>query len=371
MELRKQAKGMWLTRDGKDCSDLPGFNWQETGFHMQQTIADLIRGVDDDNDEGYLPETSAVVERVLHEDPFHDEDVDPDMMKMRSTNVLQHLGPFWTKTGGAQADTVLETISGPVIQSGKEKTVKPWIQISGKTVTRWILILASCFLLFVIMRYVVFDVRSVSVVGNKTIETSRILQMAGIRRGDNFLTIQEKQVEANINSLHYLQYEAMERRGTHDIILHIRERERASYILHCGIIFILDSRGMVLDECAQEDVVPDYPEVKGLDIKRCVVGREIILNNPEQLSIFRQFELELKVMSLSDLVREIYLSDTSNIYLGTSNGYSVRMGNAEQIHGKLRVLTMVLEKLKENEQPVGTIDVSDPYNPTFIPTSSL
>jgi hypothetical protein len=47
------------------------------------------------------------------------------------------------------------------------------------------------------------------------------------------------------------------------------------------------------------------------------------------------------------------------------------MGGSERIHAKLRSLQLVLEKLVNEGYPEGTIDVSTPDVPTYIPSSSM
>lgn len=81
--------------------------------------------------------------------------------------------------------------------------------------------------------------------------------------------------------------------------------------------------------------------------------------------------MELKAMGMEKDISVLYLTDPESIYLGTTSGFSVRMGGSERIHAKLRSLQLVLEKLVNEGYPEGTIDVSTPDVPTYIPSSSM
>ena len=362
MALVKQAAGMWLTADGTDCSKLPAFDWQAGGFHMQDTIAEHVRGVDDGNDPGYFPECVAAVDRFIHA-PLADGAVDPSMASIRSDALVQHVGLFWEGSEHAANHDTAE----------KLRKENKWIRTNGKQILSCLALIAAAVALVLFVRYGILNIQDIRVEGNGSFSENKIIRASGIKRGDNTLLINEKLAEDRINQLYAVKFEAIERDNPHQVTIHVREREKVMFIRHFGVIYILDPSGMVLrsyEESAQETVMPDYPQVKGLDIRHCSVGQKIILNNEEQMSIYKQFALELKTMNLSGLVREIYLTDTANIYLGTDEGFSVRMGSAKRMHAKLRSLTLVLEQIRERKLPVGTIDVSDPGSPSYIPTTT-
>ena len=117
--------------------------------------------------------------------------------------------------------------------------------------------------------------------------------------------------------------------------------------------------------------MPDLLQVEGLDIKNCSIGRKITLNDDRQMPIYKEFVMELKAMGMEKDISVLYLTDPESIYLGTTSGFSVRMGGSERIHAKLRSLQLVLEKLVNEGYPEGTIDVSTPDVPTYIPSSSM
>ena len=371
MEYGKQPQGMWDAADGTDCSMLPHFDWQKNGFRMQTTLIDQVRGVDAENDNGYAPESDSRVRQYMNA-PFSDGAVDPTMMRERSDNLIGHTGGFWEGSRSPESENTQAQ------ESGTEK--KKRLRLSNKAMRRITIGTGIAAALVLFMRFFVFNVGQINVLGLD--ETSRgmrneIVAMSGVHRGDNILTLDDKTIENRINQMRYVQVEAIEKQMTHTVNLHVRIRQQSMYLWHCGIIYILDNRGMVLEKYdvyqknPENMVTPDYPQVLGLDINYCEEGSTLRLNNDTQLSVYMNFARELTVMKMTDMVREIYLNDVNSIYLGTANGFSVRMGDSSRIHAKLRALQLVMEYLEREGQPVGTIDISNPESPTYIPTASL
>ena len=377
MDQGKQAEGMWKTLDGKDVSaeSLPQFDWQKDGFHMQQTIVDVVRGIDDGNDPGYVPEAESRLNRWVNRD-FDDDGVDPSMVSERSDNLNDRIGEFW-QNGRDEHPQKHQNVQRGTKASGAREHGIPW-----KTIRRICAGFAVAFAFLCLMRFVVFDIDEVRVEGNSTVSTDEILRLSGIRTGMNILTLDENAITRKIDSNRYLKLEAIEKKTNHLVILHVRESQESSFIRYCGILYTLDVRGMVLNEWIpqngafldgqdEEREVPDLLQVEGLDIKNCYVGRKIILNDERQMPIYKEFVMELKAMSMENRVKILYLTDPDSIYLGTESGFSVRMGNSERLHAKLRSLQLVLDKLEQESYPEGTIDVSTPEVPTYIPSSSL
>ena len=71
-----------------------------------------------------------------------------------------------------------------------------------------------------------------------------------------------------------------------------------------------------------------------------------------------------------DQILELDLSDMDNLFLVSTDGYSVRLGNSENLHAKLRAMLMTLDWLRQEGYGAGTVDVSVPVNPTYIPESA-
>ena len=64
---------------------------------------------------------------------------------------------------------------------------------------------------------------------------------------------------------------------------------------------------------------------------------------------------------------ELDMSDMDSIFLTTSDDYIVRLGDSTDMHAKLRAMILTIEYLRANGHGEGTVDVSVPVYPSYIP----
>ena len=68
-----------------------------------------------------------------------------------------------------------------------------------------------------------------------------------------------------------------------------------------------------------------------------------------------------------DLLRELDMSSMDSIYLTTRDDFFVRLGSEDDLHAKLRAFLITREKVLQMGYAKGTIDVTDPGRPTYLP----
>jgi len=118
---------------------------------------------------------------------------------------------------------------------------------------------------------------------------------------------------------------------------------------------------------------PDYRpkglvEVKGLEVRsNTIVGQEIVLGNEKQQEILSSLFLHMKVLDCTGEIKEADISNTDSILLETRDGYTVSLGDVEELHAKLRSMLLVRDELRRMEKIGGTINVSKPETPIYAP----
>ena len=75
----------------------------------------------------------------------------------------------------------------------------------------------------------------------------------------------------------------------------------------------------------------------------------------------------MKVLGCTDRIKEADMTDPDSILLETRDGYTVSLGNAENLHAKLRSMLLVQEELQNRQMTGGTINVSNPESPIYNP----
>ena len=291
-------------------------------------------------------------------DPFDEPGDAPELRQARSDNLYDRDRTFWHNVGDLQA-------------APEQTPQKPTPRQDGHAL-RWIILIVAVVLAagFLVCG-TVFRVRSITVEGNRTISAEEVIRLSGITEGMNTLALDQEAVERGVESNRYLSFVCVDVKLPDKLVIQVRERTPAAVIKYCGILYTADNRGMILEESLDTDMAhPGLVAVEGMDIRVCEVGRQLVLNKTVQMEVYATALLELKVMSAMDQILELDLSDMDNLFLVSTDGYSVRLGNADNLHAKLRAMLMTLDWLRQEGYGAGTVDVSVPVNPTYIPESA-
>lgn len=274
-------------------------------------------------------------------DPVQDG-VDPNLAKVRSDRVVDRKGKFW----------------------------KPPEEANHSKAKQLLLVLAVSILVLAAIYGVVFRARNCYVEGNSRFTDEEVLTLAGITPGAHVHSIETGLVEGAINNNRYLVFRSLEIIYPDTVILTVRERQPMAVLNYCGINYTIDRAGMVLEESNDVVNTSDLIEISGIDVRGqngCTVGRRLSLKNNRQLTVISDILLELKVLSVYEAVVHIKVSDMNSIKIETKEGYTVNIGDSSDLHRKLKSMTYVRQKLIEMNQRSGTMDVTNPEVPTFIP----
>ena len=307
----------------------------------------------------------------VNSNPFDEPEDAPELKAIRSENVNEHIGDFWNSPVRGPQDTGSyrqNTQAGAAVKPVRTKT-----KVTGRKNSHplRVLLLIAVFVTAVILvlRFAVFSVKEIRVIGNKSIPAAEIIRVSGIHLGDSIFTLNEKKVEEHITSDYRLLFVYMDREMPGTVTLSVAEREPRCWLTYCGIMYVMDKNRMVLYESENPDERPiDLVEVKGLEVRsNTMVGQYVNLGNEQQKSIFRELFQEMKVLSCIDKIADADISNINSILLATRYGFTVALGDANNIHAKLRSMLLVQDKLVELGYSAGTINVTNPEKPMFIP----
>ena len=124
----------------------------------------------------------------------------------------------------------------------------------------------------------------------------------------------------------------------------------------------------MLEDSNDIDALPDLPLVQGFQEGDVVVGRKIASDTSEKLITYTALMEELQTQEYLTLISVLNISDVDNIFLVTTDGYTVQLGNRNDIRAKVGAMRAVVDKLKELGNEGGTINISDdPVHPTYMP----
>ena len=306
----------------------------------------------------------------VNTNPFDEPEDAPELKASRSENVNEHIGDFWNAPGQTNQNTApfqqqnTGTGTRPRIPEKKTKTT-----VRPRMIRTAVLVVLFLTAVILVLRFAVYSVKEIRVVGNSIIPAEEIIRVSGIHRGDSIIMLDEKNVEKRIQSDYRLSFRYMARELPSTVIISVREREPCCWLTYCGILYVMDKNRMVLYESEDPNNRPsELVEIKGLEVRsNTLVGQYVALGNETQQSIFTELFLEMKVLGCTDKIAEADISNTSSILLTTRDGFTVSMGDRKNIHAKLRSLLAVQDELKNMGYTSGTINVSNLETPIFTP----
>ncbi len=314
------------------------------------------------------------------ESPFEEPEQAPELRAKRSENLYSRSEPFWDRVietpdanGHFKRDPnywnhpdVMDT--DRLLRVDNDTALQKLGKYLGSAAVKKVLGITAVILVIAVVLYsAMFRVRAIHVSGQTTIPEKEVIRLSGLKVGQSSMTINDEAVMRKIESNRYLRCTLVDVQWN-SVTIHVKERVPAVYINHNGMIITLDNRGFVLEETLASSAGYEHlVKVSGLNVRRCALGQQIALHSQSQLETYTQILVELKAMKGIDLLRELDMSSMDSIYLTTRDDFYVRLGNEEDIHAKLRAFMITRERVLQMGYSKGTIDVTNPGRPTYLP----
>ncbi|MBQ8537610.1 MAG: FtsQ-type POTRA domain-containing protein [Clostridia bacterium] len=255
----------------------------------------------------------------------------------------------------------------PPQAAGKPQVNPPPPPRKGRGLKTILGLMALLVVVGVILQSTLFRVRSINVYGNVNLSAEEIVVQSGLAQGQNIFAINKEQVEERINANRYLKYQSLRRDYPDTVTLVVYERVPCATLQSLGIQYTLDKTGMVLEQTEQLTPMEGLVVLTGVQVEQATVGRSLILKSEQQLTACQGVLYELETQGMLREISELNVSDLDNLYLVSLDGFSIRLGAYEQIRAKLISFSAVHDELLRQGYTGGTIDVSAPIYPTYIP----
>ncbi len=232
---------------------------------------------------------------------------------------------------------------------------------------RLLFLLVCAAVALVVLQGTVFRLQSVYVVGNKTKTAQHIAQLSGLAKGLNIFSISEEDVRKKLSADHTLEFLGMQKEYPGTIYLYVSERAPVAAFQWLGILYTLDTQGLVMDESNTLNIPEGVPLVTGFQITNIRVGRPLEVKTKAQLNAYIAFIAELSLQLYTDQISELNLSNSDNLYLVTVDGITVRLGDSQHARAKIGALRTDLAYLRQLGKTSGMLDVSIPQDAKYTP----
>ncbi len=208
---------------------------------------------------------------------------------------------------------------------------------------------------------------SVLINGKAHYTAEDIVELAGLQGGVSYFAVNDQWLEKRIEKKYDLDYVGMVKTFPQKLEVTVIERQARANVQVMGVTYFLDENGMVLETSAM-GLNPDLPIVTGLQSRSVMEGKFLVSGNEDQMEAYQAIMQELLAQGYLGKIAELKVSDPESLYLLTRDGYTVHLGNSEELRAKIGTVRAVEMKLMEMGERDGVIDASVPAVATYTPS---
>ena len=243
---------------------------------------------------------------------------------------------------------------------------------AAQTINAAIIVVCVLSILIVLACAKVFSVRDIMVVGNRALLQEEVITQSGVLIGDNVLGITGAMLEDRLEKNRYIEYVGHEfdYRGT--LTIRIHERLGMAVVNVLGLYYVMDEAGMVL-ECVGSTYPMHVagPHISGLvmDVNsRMTIGEMVPVQDKRQIEEMGFVLAALDETNMLSRASELSVKNLDNLYLMTSDGAKIELGDSSSLVKKLLIAREVLSIRESAGDLKGAkIDVSGGKNAHYIP----
>lgn len=236
---------------------------------------------------------------------------------------------------------------------------------------------------------------SISVPGLSDEEKKLVVEKSGLLDSVSYFTLNENKIAQGIESDRYLNYLGMEKALPNYVTLYVRVRTNAAWVQEMGAYYYLADDGMVLERKTRDQLKKEYEEEKrkkgekaeegenaeikllegmiavtGLQPKELREGRIMTTKNADRMTAYLNVMEELRLQMFINEVSELNVTDLENITLVTTDHYTVRLGDMNDMRAKMGTARAVIIKLREMGKKEGTVLASIPGEAIYSPPNN-
>lgn len=232
--------------------------------------------------------------------------------------------------------------------------------------SRTVLLFLLCALLVFIVLFMtpLFDVRSITVSGNKVITLEEINQRVGDLDGENLLKVSRFDVEERLSEIAYIKDITINKNYFKTSLnINILEREASGYLGFSGKYVLFDDECVILAETNEKP--ENIPLIIGInDSENENTGLNM---SKENIKIMVDCLKLMRELNLLENVDSLNLSDSTQIRFNYDERLEVSCGSEIDLDRKLRLFEAMVNNNNLPDNAKGTVDLSITGNARYIP----
>ena len=213
-----------------------------------------------------------------------------------------------------------------------------------------------------------FKVDQVIVSGNSRYSQDEIVEVSGVRQGDNLILLNKYQIARQLYSkLPYITDVRVNRNLPDKLLIEVTETRASLALESGGAWWLLSEAGKVLDT-AETDEVEGYLLLRGVTAEGITIGQQLRLAEGN-LSAERLLELvaALSERGMLESADSVDATDGEILHIGYDGRFDVELYYDADFAFKMNCLYSVVDELEPNETGVIRMTMEDENEVRFIP----
>ncbi|MBU5669086.1 FtsQ-type POTRA domain-containing protein [Peptoniphilus sp. MSJ-1] len=230
----------------------------------------------------------------------------------------------------------------------------------------FMLFLFTYLIIFALRNSNIFNISNVIVEGNNKVSISEIKKAAGIERGNKYFEVAKKDRISNIKNIPYIKDADIKYSLGGDVKIIVKERT-PYYQIESSEYLLVDEEFRILEnsDSKSENLI----NLIGLNVEDPQPGKYILNFKEDEEKKNLLIELKNPDYKLQGNIKDIELLDSIATFV-TIDGIKIEFGSYSNISYKLKMLSLILEDIKNTDKNALTIQMEKGENPILITDDS-
>ena len=203
---------------------------------------------------------------------------------------------------------------------------------------------------------VLFKCENIVVEGVSRYPADDIIKASNLNYGENIFLSDKSEASRKIEAMYpYIENAEISFNIPSTLTIRVTEATPEYYVQDGTRFYIISKEGKILEEVIKREL--DIPTIIGCKLKNAKVGEDVNVENSKILTVLNEIATSMESNGVTG-IKEIDLSDMSNIELNYQDRITIVIGMPDDIDYKMRTaMTIITTKLSESD--TGTLKCSN------------
>ncbi len=231
----------------------------------------------------------------------------------------------------------------------------------------FILIAAVIAIILFLLLMPVFNIKSISISGNKAVTAEQVSGLIGDIKGTNIFLASKNRIKTQLGTINYIKDVTVNKNIIPPSVeIEVSEYIPAGYIQSGSGYLVVDENLYAVSDGSGEDLNL-LPCISGVKLSRGEVGKTLEFENESTAEAVRTFLRVTAADGVNGNIVSADFSNLNNISFNYDNRLSVNCGTDIELEKKLRMFAATIADDSMGDDAVGTIDLSQTGRAEYTP----